>query len=290
MSVQEIALAFPRGTHQEVFLEGVLRYAADHDCNWSYITTPESLSLSVLDLAGWPGDGILASINTPEEADFAATLSIPVVNVSSAMAESPVPRSIVDNNAIGVLAAEHLLSKAFPHYAFYGLSGVEYSRRRQQGFTEKLAEAGRASENMYLSMPTFGLRGNSWLNQHRALAEWLASLATPCGLFAVSDYRARQALDACRSINLKVPEQIAVIGVDNETDYLRTRLPSTFERRAKRSDGRLPRRRVAPPPAARGSGRRRDPDYRTAPSRRARIYGDVRGGGSASVQGNDLSS
>jgi LacI family transcriptional regulator len=48
------------------------------------------------------------------------------------------------------------------------------------------------------------------------LAEWLAGLPTPCGLFAVSDYRARQALDACRQVGLQVPEQIAVIGVDNE--------------------------------------------------------------------------
>ena len=47
---KEIALAFPRGAHQEVFINGVLRYAGDHGCNWSYITAPESLALSVLDL------------------------------------------------------------------------------------------------------------------------------------------------------------------------------------------------------------------------------------------------
>src|SRR5687768_1712641 len=90
--VHEIALAFPRGAHQEVFIDGVLRYARDHQCNWSYITAPESLSLSVLDLVGWPGDGILAAINTDAEATCAAALSIPVVNISSALVRSPVPR------------------------------------------------------------------------------------------------------------------------------------------------------------------------------------------------------
>ena len=65
---KEIALAFPRGSHQEVFINGVLRYASDHECNWSYITAPESLALSVLDLRGWHGDGIIAAINTPAEA------------------------------------------------------------------------------------------------------------------------------------------------------------------------------------------------------------------------------
>ena len=213
--VQEIALAFPRGAHQEVFIEGVLRYAREHDCNWSYITAPESLSLSVLDLVGWPGDGILAAINTEEEAQCAAAMALPVVNISSALPQSSVPRSIVDNSAIGVLAADHLVGKGFQKYAFYGLSGVQYSKARYQGFEERLTAAGYSSVQ-FLSKPTFGLGGNLWLQQHRALAEWLAELPTPCGLFAVSDYRARQALDACRQAELQVPEQIAVIGVDNE--------------------------------------------------------------------------
>ncbi len=213
--VKEIALAFPRGAHQELFIEGVLRYAADQDCNWSYITAPESLSLSVLDLVGWPGDGILAALNTSQEAACAAALSLPVVNISSALPRSPVPRSIVDNQAIGHLAADHLVGKGFQDYAYYGLSDVQYSRDRQAGFEERLHHAGYRCEE-FLSKPTFGLGGNLWLLQHRALAQWLASLPTPCGLFAVSDYRARQALDACRQIGLQVPEQIAVIGVDNE--------------------------------------------------------------------------
>lgn len=213
--IQEIALAFPRGAHQEVFIEGVLRYAREQQCNWSYITAPESLSLSVLDLVGWPGDGILAAINTADEARCAATLKLPVVNISSALPKSPTPRSIVDNSAIGHLAADHLMGKGFQKYAFYGLSDVQYSKMRYSGFAERLAAAGYSS-TQFLAKPTFGLGGNLWLQQHRAIADWLSQLPTPCGLFAVSDYRARQALDACRQAGLKVPEQIAVIGVDNE--------------------------------------------------------------------------
>jgi len=214
--VREIALAFPRGAHQELFIEGVLRYASDHQCNWSYITAPESLSLSVLDLVGWPGDGVLAALNTAQEAPCAASLTLPVVNISSALERSPVPRSIVDNHAIGALAADHLVGKGFQAYAFYGLSDVQYSKDRHGGFEERLNAAGYHSVP-FLSKPTFGLGSNQWLQQYRVLAEWLAGLPTPCGLFAVSDYRARQALDACRQVGLQVPEQIAVIGVDNET-------------------------------------------------------------------------
>ena len=131
--VKEIALAFPRGAHQEVFIEGVLRYAREHAFNWSYITAPESLSLSVLDLMGWPGDGILAALNTPKEAECAASLSLPVVNISSALPRSPVPRSIVDNRAIGFLAADHLMGKGFQDYAFYGLQRCAVFQRPPRG-------------------------------------------------------------------------------------------------------------------------------------------------------------
>lgn len=213
--VREIALAFPRGAHQELFTEGVLKYAREAERNWSYITAPESLSLSVIDLVGWPGDGILAAINTPEEARVAREMTVPVVNISSALVDTDIPTSIVDNRAIGRMAADHLVSKGFQQFAFYGLNDVRYSADRQAGFEERLADSGHTSVGFW-SDPTFGLKGSGWLSQFDALAKWLATLPTPSGLLAVSDYRARQVLDACRQAGLDVPEKIAVVGVDNE--------------------------------------------------------------------------
>src|SRR5215510_2059393 len=79
---KEIALAFLRGAHQEELINGVLKHAAEHGCNWTYITAPESLALSVLDLRGWRGDGIIAALNTPAEAACAKGLALPIVNIS----------------------------------------------------------------------------------------------------------------------------------------------------------------------------------------------------------------
>src|SRR5688572_13677644 len=102
---KEIALAFPRGAHQEVFINGVLRYATDHHCNWSYITAPESLALSVLDLRGWRGDGIIAALNTPAEAACVKQMKMPIVNISGTLAKTPIPRVSLDNGLVGRLAA-----------------------------------------------------------------------------------------------------------------------------------------------------------------------------------------
>jgi LacI family transcriptional regulator len=212
---KEIALAFPRGAHQEVFITGVLRYATEHGCHWSYITAPESLALSVLDLRGWRGDGIIAALNTSAEAACVRELSIPIINISGTLPKTPVPRVSLDNALVGRLAAEHLIERGFREFAFFGLQDVAYSAVRQGAFETRLAEAGFRSIAL-LMPPTYRAKGLHWRDHQRRLVKWLGSLSTPVGLFAVTDYRAQQVLDACRQMALRVPQQVAVIGVDNE--------------------------------------------------------------------------
>jgi LacI family transcriptional regulator len=212
---KEIALAFPRGAHQELLINGVLRYAADHDCNWSYITAPESLALSVLDLRGWRGDGIIAAINTPAEAESVREFTIPIVNISGTLPKTPVPRVSLDNHLVGRMAAEHLIERGFEAFAYYGLRSVAYSTVRRESFESRLEETGKTCVEL-LMPPTYRAKAEQWHDQQRKLVKWLGSLPKPIGLFAVTDYRARQVLDACRQVGIRVPQQVAVIGVDNE--------------------------------------------------------------------------
>jgi LacI family transcriptional regulator len=212
---KEIALAFPRGSHQEVFITGVLRFSLEFDCNWSYVTSPESLAMSVLDLRGWRGDGIIAALNTPSEAACVKHLNAPVVNISGTLAKTPVPRVSLDNGMVGRLAAEHLLERGFETFAYFGLRDVAYSAVRQNAFDARLRDASGGGVAL-LVPPTYRAKGLPWHDQQRKLVKWLSSLPKPVGLFAVTDYRARQVLDACRQIGLRVPQEVAVIGVDNE--------------------------------------------------------------------------
>lgn len=212
---KEIALAFPRGSHQEELIDGVLRYATDNDCNWTYATAPEALSLSILDLSYWRGDGIIAALNTAAEVTCAKSMTLPIVNISGALAKAPMPRVIVDSSVVGELAAEHLVERGFQEFAFYGLRNVAYSAMRKTGFDKRLAAAGFRSASLLMS-PTYRAKSEQWRDQQRQLVKWLSHLPVPVGLFAVTDYRARQALDACRQVGLRVPQQVAVIGVDNE--------------------------------------------------------------------------
>jgi LacI family transcriptional regulator len=212
---KEIALAFPRGAHQEVFITGVLRYAMEHNCRWSYVTAPESLALSVLDLRGWRGDGIIAAINTAAEAACVKELEMPIINISGTLPKTPVPRVSLDNRQVGTLAAQHLIERGFRVFAYYGLRDVAYSAVRQHAFEAQLEAAGFNS-NSLLMPPTYRAKGLHWHDHQRRLVKWLSGLPTPIGLFAVTDYRAQQVLDACRQMGLRVPQQVAVVGVDNE--------------------------------------------------------------------------
>jgi LacI family transcriptional regulator len=222
---KEIAFAFPRYDHHERFIEGVLRYAAEHECEWSYITPAESASLSVMHLKGWPGDGVLAEICSEEEEQFARGLNMPVVNISSNLPTSQFPMVIANNYAFGELAADHLLEKGFPCFGFYGVDEVEYSRLRRAGFVDHLTLKRHTCALLEVT-PTYGHPTIDWHRQHQVLANWIKSLSKPCGIFAISDYRARQVLDVCNQLNLDIPKEIGIIGVDNMTIICEHSVPS----------------------------------------------------------------
>lgn len=209
-----IALAIPRAAHHDPFIAGIYKFAEENECKWSYLIAPESFSLSVLNLVGWKGEGVIAALSNDRESECAANFHLPIVNCSGALTHSPVPRSTVDDYAVGVLAAEHLLERGFHNFAFYGVSNVAYSRLRFTGFADTLATVGFVATELALAA-TFRLYSSSWLKQQEVLKRWLASLESPCGVFAVSDARARQVVSCCRQLGLSVPDQIAVIGVDD---------------------------------------------------------------------------
>lgn len=211
-----IALAFPLGIpHLERIAHGIVRFAQERRLRWSYLTSPESLTLSATQLNGWRGDGAVALINTRAESEQMKAASFPVVNISGAIAQCNIPRVIVDNVRIGEVAADHLLARGFQHYAYYGLARTWYSHERGRGFLARLKDAGMTCAE-YKTRPLFSSLFVEWEKEQQRLAVWLDSLTKPVGLFAASDYRARIALDACHACRLRVPHDVAIIGVNND--------------------------------------------------------------------------
>jgi LacI family transcriptional regulator len=117
------------------------------------------------------------------------------------------------NDAIGRMGAKALIGLGIKHFAYCGLAGLEFSDNRSLGFNQILKESGHSAA-IYVS-PRQSLT-ESWYLEERRLARWLLSLPKPAGLMACNDDRARMLAEVCRLSGILVPDEIAILGVDND--------------------------------------------------------------------------
>lgn len=202
-------------------LDGIRAYAKAHG-NWYLITSPPTLkgagetALDVRSLHGWKGDALILATSDAEELRLARAFRLPMVNLAySGKSNSPrIPSVMVDHGKAGALAADYLLKRGLRNLAFFGWEHRWYSERRQAGFTRRAATDGIDCE-ILLTNPeeekTF-----TWLARMARIKKWLSGLNLPCGVFAAHDYRAQWVALACRECGLRIPEDIALIGMDND--------------------------------------------------------------------------
>ena len=165
-------------------------------------------------LKGWAGDGIIARVDSPESAAALKRTRLPVVDVSAERDASEFPRVSIDNMAVAWLAVEHFGRKGFAHFAYCGDERFLWSRQRGTEFVRGLKAAGHDCAHFEPGVKARRAPGTD--AENRAIAEWLAGLPKPVGVFACYDGRAQQVLEACQLVGLQVPDEVAVLGVDND--------------------------------------------------------------------------
>lgn len=195
-------------------LEGVIAYVREHE-SWSiYLPEQRRGERPPAWLRHWQGDGIIARIENPEIAAAVARTRLPVIDVSAARTLPEIPWVETDDEAIAQLAVEHLVERGFRRLAFCGDPRFNWSNWRCAHF-RRLAEAAGCTTWVYQS-PRSGRGTASWQREHERLAEWIQGLPRPVGVMACYDIKAQQLLDVCRDLGVAVPEEMAVIGVDND--------------------------------------------------------------------------
>lgn len=211
---KEIALVFPiwDSPHAEL-MRGVNEYRPKSG-DWVLNVSPEPVRLSLRRLKDWPGHGVIALLNCQADIKAAKAIGLPVVNLSGVVRDTGLPRVTTDYEAMGRLAAQHLLECGFRRFGYYGLKNFWFSEQRRNGFMQEIAAAGgdcsllEVSEQLSTPKPW-----NHWI---APLEQWLESLRPPVGIMAVHDLRARTVIDVCRRMQLRVPHDVAVMGVDND--------------------------------------------------------------------------
>ena len=193
-------------------LGGIAHYVRERG-PWSIYFEPRSLGDSVPTwLRGWDGDGIIARLQDERIADAVEATGIPAVDVLGVVRRPGLPLAHVDNAAIAGLAAGHLLERGFRHFGFCGLDGVNWSDQRRDAFVLAVAGAG-GDCSVYARA---GGPRESWEEEQDHLADWVRSLPRPSAVMACNDPRGQKVLEACRRIGVRVPDEVAVVGVDND--------------------------------------------------------------------------
>jgi len=198
-------------------ISGVSRYARDVG-NWTIFFEDEHLH-RMPSLGRWQGDGVIAQLENPAIHQSIARLKVPVVGVASLADLSPVLDKIVcvstNNQRIGERGAEHLLECGFNSFAYCGVPATPlngWSKERGRAFSSFLVRAGHRCA-MYAGRHR---TARQWEKLQSDMAAWLRFLKLPVGVMACDDPRARHVLEACRRLGLRVPEDVAVLGVDND--------------------------------------------------------------------------
>lgn len=191
-------------------LRGIVSYIREHR-SWSlYLSEHNRGDKPPGWLKRWNGDGIIARIENAAIAVALRGVRVPVVDVSAARLIPSLPWFETDDVAIANLAAEHLLERGFKFFGYCGDDRYNWSNWRGEHFQNCIRAAGHACV-VY--------RAKSALDDEKQvddIAGWVRTLPKPVGIMTCYDSRGQQVLDACRRIGVAVPDDVAVIGVDND--------------------------------------------------------------------------
>ena len=207
-------------THTQI-LRGILRFTQLH-APWTLdVRTGRAGEPTSFGAEKWKVDGIIANRLPPELSALIRRHRTPTIVMNDIGREvRPIARILCDNAAIARLAAETLAGKGFENFAFVGeRSGIHWSVARERVFADEIARRG-------FPCRVYPTDEGGGAEDGRRLQDWLRALPRPTALFAAYDIRARQVLDACHAAGLSVPDDIAILGVDDDEVICETATPA----------------------------------------------------------------
>ena len=203
---------------------GIRRYLAEHG-PWSVFMELRALdSAAPLWLRNWRGDGILTRTGTTAMADAVRRAGVPVVELRSPRLNPGAPWVGVDNRAMGKIVADHLMQRGFRHFGVCEIGTEIYFEERRVNFIETVRQAGwNCSAYHAKGQPE---KPAQWEKHQDDLAAWVKQLPKPVGVMACTDQLGFVLLDACARAGVAVPEEVAVVGVENEESLCTMAMPT----------------------------------------------------------------
>jgi LacI family transcriptional regulator len=207
------------GAYGRDVLRGVMQFA-NRVGNWEFVMPPMYSLGRKRTVNPRSIDGLVAMLHDARSVRAFRRAGVPVINVAHTLDDDVLvslnlPSVLPDDEAIGRSALEYFRDRGFRSFGFCGHPTAFWSRAREHGFATAAEAAGFACSTIHLAdaVPT----------------DWIRRLPLPAAVLAANDRYAWHAVDACRDAGLRIPEDVAILGVDNDvllTDMVRPTLSS----------------------------------------------------------------
>lgn len=215
--VDEISVAViveTSNSYARDILRGIHDYARSR--RWTlYLTEHGRHEIDASFAGDWQFDGIIARIETASMARIISAIGVPTVDVSAARLVRDIPWVETDDEAITRQALEHLRDCGLQNFAFFGDPFYNWSIWRQDAFERILGHSESVRSSIF-NLPARTEPAVRWWTQREAIRTWIDSLPKPVGIFACYDGCGQQLLEICRYYEIKVPDDVAVVGVDDD--------------------------------------------------------------------------
>lgn len=205
-------------------LRGILAFVAESGVRWQLDHEPRRLENGPPPwLRQWRGDGIIARSHCPKAMAAVVAANVPAVELLGVARHPSVPLVVCDERAAGRLAVDHLVSSGLRSFAFVGAKGMYWSDNRRTAFRAALELEGHGCT--VFEFPRHERQAVPPEARLRPLAAWLRRLPLPVGIMAANDQYAGFTTAACRIAGIDVPDEAAVVGVDNDEVFCELATP-----------------------------------------------------------------
>lgn len=198
------------------FLSGLIRYA-NENASWIFYRLPQYYktlygeSGIISKIKEWEINAVVAQWEYGE-IQFLKKLNVPVFLQNYKKDEDWFSKIAGNYDKVGAMAANFFSKRGYRNFAFYGDKDFLWSKGRAEGYKD---EVEKLNGNFFYFESEY-LTNSQWSHDHIELSKWLKELPKPVALFACDDYFALQVSEICKVINISIPEEIALLGVDND--------------------------------------------------------------------------
>jgi LacI family transcriptional regulator len=217
-------MASDRHTHIGLLIHGASDYRRDvrrgisafaRTRPWLSIETWDGKTPPVEWVRRFRGDGVIAQVTRrPLCSYLRRQRRLPVVNISGWIRDPGLPTVQPDDRAIGRVAAEYFLERGYRQCAYLGIPEAAFSLHRGDAYQSAIEQAGGHLRRFIMDVGAMERPPRGW--DPELQREWVRSLPTPTGLFVVGDDIARNVLRFCQDLSIRVPEKMAILGVNDD--------------------------------------------------------------------------